>query len=290
MSKRIMQKVQPNKFSPWNMDYYARYLETVQSMDIEDLFFLDECHFDSRAMQKGSVWLPKGHNAQIEDSHGLKQRFNLILIANIKRGAPSSIYITINKEANDSRRYSEFVASALQFGFFHRGCTLIMDNASIHKAPPARGESFRPVIHFDPLLTWLVYCSSCFLCCISLIARPSAALARPSAASPVPLFSRPPACLFVCPPKEVYMNMEDAGIQVKFLPVYSPELNPVEKIFSYIKGVVRRSAGKRYDMKTLVEIAVEKMPYHVLRHCFEHCVNRGLPLEEQDIIRSRSVN
>ncbi|MCE3017444.1 MAG: transposase [Pirellula sp.] len=40
------------------------------------------------------------------------------------------------------------------------------------------------------------------------------------------------------------LKFESKGVEVRFLPPYSPDLNPIEKIFSKIKAILRRLAAR----------------------------------------------
>ena len=66
--------------------------------------------------------------------------------------------------------------------------------------------------------------------------------------------------------------IEAAGAQLLFLPPYSPDLNPIEMVFSKMKSVLRREANRSVDAlwRALGSIATAITPAkcaNYLRHC-----------------------
>ena len=66
--------------------------------------------------------------------------------------------------------------------------------------------------------------------------------------------------------------IEAAGAQLLFLPPYSPDLNPIEMVFSKMKSVPRREANRSVDAlwRALGSIATAITPAecaNYLRHC-----------------------
>ena len=66
--------------------------------------------------------------------------------------------------------------------------------------------------------------------------------------------------------------IEAAGAELKFLPPYSPDLNPIEKVFSKLKSILKklepRSRPKLWDAITH---AIEKITPSDCRNCFKSC-------------------
>ena len=66
--------------------------------------------------------------------------------------------------------------------------------------------------------------------------------------------------------------IEAVGAKVVFLPPYSPDLNPIENVFSKIKQLVRR-----YRPRTLRQIvnaaarAIKQIQLHEIEATFQHC-------------------
>jgi transposase len=46
---------------------------------------------------------------------------------------------------------------------------------------------------------------------------------------------------------EVARLVESAGAEVRYLPAYSPDLNPIEQLFSKLKGLLRSAAARTID-------------------------------------------
>ena len=46
---------------------------------------------------------------------------------------------------------------------------------------------------------------------------------------------------------------EEAGAQLLFLPPYSPDLNPLEEVFSKIKGIIKSNDGLRSKLPACQE-------------------------------------
>jgi putative transposase len=52
--------------------------------------------------------------------------------------------------------------------------------------------------------------------------------------------------------------LEDAGMELLYLPPYSPDLNPIEQVFAKLKALLRRMAPRSFDticdaLKTILE-------------------------------------
>ena len=76
----------------------------------------------------------------------------------------------------------------------------------------------------------------------------------------------------------IHLNAElidcirQAGAIVHFLPPYSPDFNPIEMIFNYLKCWLRRNyaiAGQQ--PKASVYMAFDELPNEYARHCVEAC-------------------
>jgi len=71
---------------------------------------------------------------------------------------------------------------------------------------------------------------------------------------------------------EVKEIIESVGARVEYLPVYSPEFNPIEMMWSQIKSFVRKIRTKTIEslIKT-IEIAVSLIPSQFLNNWFTKC-------------------
>ncbi len=66
--------------------------------------------------------------------------------------------------------------------------------------------------------------------------------------------------------------IESVGAELRFLPPYSPDLNPIEMVFSKIKRKLRDLACRTKDVlwQTIQPVLDTVTPVDAL-HCFEHC-------------------
>jgi transposase len=46
---------------------------------------------------------------------------------------------------------------------------------------------------------------------------------------------------------EVKELIEAGGATIKYLPTYSPDLNPIEQVFAKLKALLRKAAERTYD-------------------------------------------
>ena len=69
-------------------------------------------------------------------------------------------------------------------------------------------------------------------------------------------------------------------ITFRFLPCYSPELNPVELVFSIVKRIVRIRRRLNYDLRSEIEYALSTVTFEHIQsfysHCVTHCFSRLL--------------
>lgn len=66
--------------------------------------------------------------------------------------------------------------------------------------------------------------------------------------------------------------IEAAGCRVVYLPPYSPDLSPIEPIWSKAKSVIRAlDARSVADLETAVTLALGEVTPADCRHCFDHC-------------------
>jgi transposase len=72
--------------------------------------------------------------------------------------------------------------------------------------------------------------------------------------------------------KLVKDTLRECNITVLWLPRYSPDYNPIELLWSYIKSILRREKArtkeKLYDG---VKDALDTIPHDYIKHWFEHC-------------------
>jgi transposase len=70
-----------------------------------------------------------------------------------------------------------------------------------------------------------------------------------------------------------------AGCEVRFLPAYSPDFNPIELAFAKLKEHLRRAAARTYDaLVEAIGTALTAITAADARAFFAHC---GFPLQDQ---------
>jgi transposase len=71
---------------------------------------------------------------------------------------------------------------------------------------------------------------------------------------------------------EVRAAIEAAGAQLRFLPPYSPDFNPIEQVFAKLKAFLRAFRPRTFDqVNTLVAIALDLFSPAECRNYIQHC-------------------
>jgi len=66
--------------------------------------------------------------------------------------------------------------------------------------------------------------------------------------------------------------IESAGAQLLFLPPYSPDLNPIELVFSKVKHLLRSLACRtREALWNMMQSVLDRVTASDAAHCFRHC-------------------
>ena len=72
--------------------------------------------------------------------------------------------------------------------------------------------------------------------------------------------------------QRILERIDAAGIMVLFLPPYSPDYNPIEKMWSKVKALVRAAEARTFE--TIVEAVgqtLDKVSLGGLPRLFENC-------------------
>lgn len=73
--------------------------------------------------------------------------------------------------------------------------------------------------------------------------------------------------------KAVRKMVRAAGARLFFLPPYSPDLNPIEQLFSKIKHAMRKAMGRTIKaVHDALKLILEAIPKH---ECANYCANAG---------------
>lgn len=70
---------------------------------------------------------------------------------------------------------------------------------------------------------------------------------------------------------EVAKCLKQAGVTLRFLPPYSPDLNPIELAFAKLKAMMRKAAARTFD--ALLDAVAEAIQHYPDQHCrafFKH--------------------
>jgi len=66
--------------------------------------------------------------------------------------------------------------------------------------------------------------------------------------------------------------IESAGAELVFLPPYSPDLNPIELIFSKVKQLLRSLAFRTRELLwSVMQSVLDQITESDAAHCFRHC-------------------
>lgn len=66
--------------------------------------------------------------------------------------------------------------------------------------------------------------------------------------------------------------LESAGAEVIYLPPYSPDLNPIEMVFSKLKQLIRASKPRAFhEIVDATAQAIPRITTNDIEACFNHC-------------------
>lgn len=73
--------------------------------------------------------------------------------------------------------------------------------------------------------------------------------------------------------KGVKEAIEQAGATLRYLPAYSPDLNPIEQAFAKLKAALRKAAARTFD--TLIEAIANTLDTFTPQECANYIANSG---------------
>jgi transposase len=68
-------------------------------------------------------------------------------------------------------------------------------------------------------------------------------------------------------------TIEGAGATLRYLPAYSPDLNPIEQAFAKLKAALRKAAARTFD--ALVEAIAQALADFTAQECANYIANSG---------------
>jgi transposase len=67
-------------------------------------------------------------------------------------------------------------------------------------------------------------------------------------------------------------TMEECGIRYLFLPPYSPDLNPIELMWAWLKSYLRKAKARTRDkLDAAIMFALDSLNTDFICHWFRHC-------------------
>ena len=77
---------------------------------------------------------------------------------------------------------------------------------------------------------------------------------------------------------QVIEAIEKAGASVALLPPYSPDLNPIEPLWSKVKTLLHGAAAQtKKELLKALKAALDTLCPEDIQHWFEHCGYRTIP-------------
>jgi transposase len=67
--------------------------------------------------------------------------------------------------------------------------------------------------------------------------------------------------------------IERAGATLRYLPAYSPDLNPIEQVFAKLKAALRKAAARTFD--ALIKAIAQALADFTARECENYVANSG---------------
>ena len=72
----------------------------------------------------------------------------------------------------------------------------------------------------------------------------------------------------------VKQAIEQAGATLRYLPAYSPDLNPIEQAFAKLKAALRKSAARTFD--ALIKAIAQALAEFTPQECANYLANSGI--------------
>ena len=72
--------------------------------------------------------------------------------------------------------------------------------------------------------------------------------------------------------KLVIQTLNEYGIKYLFLPPYSPDLNPIELLWSWMKSHLKKSKARTHEkLDEAINLALDSVPNTYILNWFKHC-------------------
>ena len=78
--------------------------------------------------------------------------------------------------------------------------------------------------------------------------------------------------------KQARKVIEEKGAKLIFLPPYSPDLNPIEMVWAWVKAVLKTCRARTEDaVNKALQMAMDKLPNKAASEYIRHCGFTGQP-------------
>jgi transposase len=67
--------------------------------------------------------------------------------------------------------------------------------------------------------------------------------------------------------------IEQAGATLRYLPAYSPDLNPIEQVFAKLKAALRKAAARTFD--ALIQAIAQALADFTPQECANYLAHAG---------------
>lgn len=72
--------------------------------------------------------------------------------------------------------------------------------------------------------------------------------------------------------KLVLATLEELKIKYLFLPKYSPDFNPIELLWAWMKSVLKKLKARTLEkLENTIAFALDSVELEFISHCFKHC-------------------
>jgi len=207
LSRKTPTRIQLNKYTLENIDYYGQYISGVFDLPLFKVKFMDEAHFIPKDLTRRQVLSEIGQPVKITTNVNLDERLTCTCLMQLSDEDP--IVLDIKQGTNDAWDFLSFIFICLEKQYLIKDDVLILDNAPIHTS--------------QEIL-------------------------------------------------ELLNSIEEIfQIQIKFLPKYSPELNPVELFWGQLKNHLRCYNNGSSLISQIVSFSSCWNINRVL-NCYSHCL------------------
>ena len=72
--------------------------------------------------------------------------------------------------------------------------------------------------------------------------------------------------------KLVKDTLRECGIKYLYLPRYSPDFNPIELFWSFMKSILKKEKARTHkNLDKAINLALDSVTLDYIKHWFEHC-------------------